>query len=45
MVSSLIPSARKLALVLAAGAAFSAAMLWNGKAHWFPPLKLGSAVP
>jgi hypothetical protein len=31
MVSSLIPSARKLALVLAAGAAFSAAMLWNGK--------------
>jgi hypothetical protein len=31
MVSSLIPSARKLALLLAAGAAFSAAMLWNGK--------------
>jgi hypothetical protein len=33
MASSLIPSARKLTLVLAAGLAFSTTLLWNGKAE------------
>jgi len=32
MVDSLIPSMRKLAIILAAGTAFSAALLWNGTA-------------
>lgn len=33
MVNSLIPSMRKLTLVVAAGTAFSAALFWNGKAE------------
>jgi hypothetical protein len=32
MVDSLIPSMRKLTVLLAAGAAFSATLLWNGTA-------------